>query len=898
MKALRALNKEQWATAGAGAFAALLLLLGLAGGAGAASDAPPRGGEMIYERPGQRYLELPSDRFEQYWKRKIFIIQSAAKLPLPVLRPPEPAEEDLPAPLFRPAPSYDAYNRMATAAKYPALVPGAPVVDAGLLPPQAELDALKKLEEPEAKARPDRRSDREREFYTIKLRTGRQIEGEYITDSPDGTGIVIKDRTNNARVTYQKADIAQVFTNRTFAEVHQQESPKLKGHPKEAEERTKHARKLIEWGMLPEAVEELRRALEARKEHLEASRLLARVHLELGNLDAALEVCLQADLHYEAARCLRAFNLPEGVLYQLEQAIQTNPRHAAAKIGLARALLEAGRPAEAVAVADDFFLKLGRAAETTNEQRAEAHVVRATAHLRMGVLEKAKPDLGEALKVDPNQAEALNANGAVLALEGAWQAAGGEFAKAIKADQYRAEAWTNLATLCLLAGKAADAEALFAAAAQRDPESADALAGQGLALHLAGKDPKPRLEGALQLDPRHAGANLALGHVKLKAGQDEEALRSFTAALRAEYYFLPAYSGAASAFLRTARKPAAEGAAERRVNAETLLRQVKDFDVNRPRGWTAYGCVLAILGRADEARQALRMAVTRHQAESKPVEPLVLYALGWIEFHYGEGNDPERMESSLREFQQAAALKGQSKDAFSVSVVAAAESAVEAIGNWKASSLVIDEPFGGPDGKSVNPNWLEAEGKYGLEISLEKGRAKFSGKQAVADFGVTQLSRDFTGEDFHALEATLYPEKTAKAEYGVSLYYNQQGESRIGFHVGVDAQGKVRFHGTASDPRDMDRKDMAFGWVEVKTPVPNPKEFRFRLTRGEKNRAQNLTLWYWDAAKSDWILAQREIPANLTQKGTWRVGVFCRALKEQDVSLTVDDIRVYARERR
>jgi hypothetical protein len=114
MKALRGFNKEQWAAAGAAALGGILLLFGFAGGAGAASDAPPRGGEMIYERPGQRYLELPSEKFDQYWKKKVFIIQSAAKLPLPVLRPPEPAEEDLPAPLFRPAPSYDAYNRLAT----------------------------------------------------------------------------------------------------------------------------------------------------------------------------------------------------------------------------------------------------------------------------------------------------------------------------------------------------------------------------------------------------------------------------------------------------------------------------------------------------------------------------------------------------------------------------------------------------------------------------------------------------------------------------------------------------------------------------------------------------------------------------------------------------------------
>lgn len=898
MKALSGLNKEQWAAAGAGALGALLVLLGLAGGAGAKEEGPPRGGDMVHGWPGGRYFELPAEKVEHYWKKKIFTTQSSARLPIPILRPPEPPEEDLAAPLFRPGPSYGAYNRMALPLKYPALAAGAPVVDAALLPPAAEIDALKSLEEPEAKVRPDRRGDREREHFTIRLKTGTQVEGELIADQADS--IMIRDRRTNQRVTYKKEMIAPggIFTNRTFLEVYQQESKRIKG-PREAEERTKLAQKLVEWGMLPEAAAELQKVLEARKDHPEAAPLLAQVYQEMGNLDAALGVCLAADLHYETSRCLRAFDLREGELHALELAVQSNPRHHAAKLGLARALLEAGRAADALRMADDFFVKLGRSSDTSDAHRAEGHAIRAVAQLRQGAVEKARPELAEALRLVPGHAEALNANGAALALEGAWQAAGGEFVKAIRAQQYLTEAWTNLGTLCLLAGKAAEAEALFAAAAQRDPRSASALVGQGLALLLGGKDPKAALERALELDPRHPWARLAMGHLQLKEGKDEDALRHFTEALRAEYFFLPAYSGAASAFLRTARKPAGDGATDRRVNAETLLRMVKDFDVERPRGWLALGCVHAILGRADEARQELRHAINRTQAAGRPVEPLALYALGWVEYHHGQAeSDEQRLDSSLREFQQAAALKGQVKDASSQQVVAAAEAAVEAIETWKVSVMRIVETFEGPDGRNVSPNWLEAEDRYGVSISLEKGRARFSGRQAVADHGVTQLSRDFDGDGFHALEVTFHPEKAEKVEYGISLFYAQQGESRVGFHVGVDGQGVVRYNPAASDPRDMDKRDMAVGWGQVRTPVPDPKAFRFRLTRGEKNRAQNLTLWFWDAAKTDWVLAQREVPANLGGKGQWRVSVFCRAPVNQEVDLSVDDIRVFARERR
>jgi tetratricopeptide (TPR) repeat protein len=899
MKALASLNKEQLATLGASALGALLLVLGFAGGAGAGESGPPRGSEMLYGWPGPRYLELPAEKFEQYWKKPIFVTQSFTKLDVPLLRPPEPPEEDLPAPLFRPSPSYDAYNRMNSGAKYPPIVPGTPSLPEAQLPAPAEIDALKKLEEPEAKVRPDKRADRERQHYTVKLKTGTVYEGEFVDDKGD---LIMKDAKTGQRLTFKKDLIAPggILTNRTFQEIYEQDSKKAKG-PKEAEERYKLALKCLEWGMVKEAVNELLLALEARnKEFPEASQLLVQLYQELGQLDAALAVAQSAELHYETARILKAFDFAEGALHELEQAVQLNPRHHGAKLGLARALLEAGRAAEATATIDDFFLKLGRSADTTPAHRAEAHAIRGTAHLRQGALERAKQDLDEAVKNDSANAEATNAKGALLALDGQWQAAGAEFEKAIRANQYLTEAWCNLGVLCLLAGKAADAEGLFAAAAQRDPRSADVVAGQALAHYVANKDAKPLLEKALLLDPRHAGANLALGHLKLKAGQDEDALKHFTAALRAEYSFLPAYSGAASAFLRTARKGAADGAADRRVNAETLLRVVKDFDPERPRGWVALGCVYGILGRADEARQALRMALNRYQAANKPVEPLALYALGWVEYHHGPPDDQQRMDLALREFQQAVKLKDPSKDAFSQSVVTAAESACEAIENWQVTILRFNERFDVPDGRTVGPSWLEAEDKYGLTIAVEKGRAKISGRQAIADNGITQLSREFDGDGFHTIEAVFYPEQVQKTEYGLSLYYNQQGESRIGFHVAVDAQGKVRINATASDPRDMDKQDTSRGgWVEVKAPVPNPKEFRIRLTRGEKNRAQNLTLWYWDGAKQDWTVAQKEIPANLgSGRGQWRASVFCRAWMNQDVLLYVDDIRVYSRERR
>ena len=132
----------------------------------------------------------------------------------------------------------------------------------------------------------------------------------------------------------------------------------------------------------------------------------------------------------------------------------------------------------------------------------------------------------------------------------------------------------------------------------------------------------------------------------------------------------------------------------------------------------------------------------------------------------------------------------------------------------------------------------------------------------------------------------------------MSLYYSDQGGSRTGFHVGVDVQGRLRFNPVASDPRDMDRKDMALGWTEIKTAIPNPAEIRIRITKGEKNRQAFLTISIWDGTKGQWVPAHRDVPFNAAQaKSEWRAGLFIRAQKDQDVTLWADNLRVYERVR-
>lgn len=921
MNALKTLNKEQWAAAGAGGVGLLLLLGGLGGGLSVQVEAPPAAVEVPYEKLPARHAELPDDKFERYWSRGFVSTQVASRLPAPYLSAPQPREADLAAPLFRPSPSTEAYNKGPVKLKYPFLIPGSPLIPEAQLPP--DLAGLAKMPEPDVAGRPDRRNERERPLAVLVHVNGRKYEGEsYI----EAQGVVRFKEKSGAVLTFPRGEVKELLSNDTLEDLYKKESKAIPAGPRSAEARVKLARKLLDQGMMPEAREELNKALEAKADLADALLLSVQLKVEAADLEGALAALAAAeesgessDVHYERGRILRLMGVHEGAALSFEKAAGLSPRHAAARVGWARALLDSGRPDQAEAVAADFLAKMGGAPDIAAKVKAEAYTMRGLAALRQGEIEKARGDAGEALKLDPAGAEATNLLGAVLCLDGAWQAAGAEFVKAVKADPYLSDAWTNLGTLCLLAGKWADAEALYGAAAQRDPASAEAVAGLGMVqLMTEKKEAIATFEKALSIDPRHLQALLGLGHVHLQAGADDAALERYREALASDPTALPAYAGAAAAYLRTARviagradavkldparaEPLFKQAAERRVSAETLIKTLKDSDPSRPGAWTALGCAYAGMGRAEEARQALRTAANLLQQAGKPVDPLIYYGLGYLEYYHGAGATEEaRMEAALPEFENGAKLRDTLKDPFSVRVAAECAGVAEAIEEWKVTSLRFEDAFEREPGKSLGPHWIESDGTYGIAASLEKspvgGRIKFAGRQAIHSYGLTQIAREIPGANFLSFEATLFPEKADRAEFGMSLYYHEQGGARNGFHVGIDGQGRLRYNATAADPRDMDKKDMALGWTEIKTPLPAGPELRIRLNRTDKNRQSFLTINAWDAARGQWTPLHKEISVNLSNvKDPWRAGLFVRAPVDTDVVIWADNLRVYERQ--
>jgi tetratricopeptide (TPR) repeat protein len=886
---------------------ALLLLFGIGGGSSTGAETLKGGAEEPYNALPNRYVELPGENFGTYWTgKKIFPTESAVRLALPVLKAPEPREEEMPVPPFHPGPAWELYNKLGGPVKYPMLIPGAPAIAEANLPSAAEIAELGKLEEPAQQGKPDLRDKKDREFALIELKSGAKWEALEITDQNVGGWLMYKDKAGN-RKRVALGEVKNVLTNNSHQRQYELDSESLQKYgAKEADERVKLAQRCLEQGMIPEAKAELKKAIEAKKDHLDAILLLGQLASDTSDFETALATYrggLDAggpagELWYEIGRVLRAISLHEGALAAFEKSVESQPRLHRGRIALARAHLEMGGHAAAIETATDFFTKLGTAPDTTPAHRAEAYVVRGLAYVRAGQLDKARADFAETLKIEPANAEAFNGNGAAFALEGQFPQAGPEFVKAIKANQYLTDAWTNLAALLLLGGKWADAETIAAAAVQRDPASADAFLCLGLAQLLAAKKEAPAtLVRAEQADPRNLHVLMVSGLLLLRQGQDEEALQKFVTALRSEYFFLPAYSGAAAAYLRTARKLAmgkdeasARKASELRINAATLLQKIRDFDPNRPGAWLGLGIAYAAMRRPEDARNALRNAGGN--------DPLLFYTRGYIEYYHGEGEDRDRVELAKREFDQAVKLETTATDPVSQRVIGDCKTAIEQMMAWKHTAQRLLMTFDGPDAKQIGPGWLESENNYNVQISREKGRGKFAGKQAVKDWGLTSLLHEFQGADFQTLEVTLYPEKVEKAECGISLFTTKNGDRWQGLSIGFDQNGKAKYAMNLSD-HDMDGFDFSVGgWIDFKVQPPNPKEILIRVSVTEKNRARFFNISWWNPAKSEWMLAKDQLGFAANAQGAWRMGTWIRAWRDQDVQMFVDNIKILEQVRR
>jgi len=168
----------------------------------------------------------------------------------------------------------------------------------------------------------------------------------------------------------------------------------------------------------------------------------------------------------------------EGAVKAYQAAVERDPRFAQALAGLASANLMMYW--EYYDRSQERLVKAKEAAERAVELRpdlAETHIALGDFFYH-GLLEypRALSAYSEALKIQPNNGEALNGTGAVLRRQGRWEEAAEKFSKVAELDPKNANSFDNVGLTCALAGRYSDADRAFIRSLTLNPRWAEVYA--------------------------------------------------------------------------------------------------------------------------------------------------------------------------------------------------------------------------------------------------------------------------------------------------------------------------------------------------------------------------------------------------------------------------------------
>ena len=169
-----------------------------------------------------------------------------------------------------------------------------------------------------------------------------------------------------------------------------------------------------------------------------------------------------------------------------------------------------------------------------------------------GMVREAIGHYEQALRIQPEYAEAHNNLGMALAQLGRMPEAVAHWEQALRIKPHDAEAYNNLGDALLQEGKVGDAIGRYEQALRIRPDFAEAHRNLGIALQQTGKIDKAiaHFEQALRIDPDYAEVHYSLGIVLQQAGRVTEAREHYEQALRIRPDYADAHDTLGTVFLQ------------------------------------------------------------------------------------------------------------------------------------------------------------------------------------------------------------------------------------------------------------------------------------------------------------------------------------------------------------
>lgn len=190
-----------------------------------------------------------------------------------------------------------------------------------------------------------------------------------------------------------------------------------------------------------------------------------------------------------------------------EHALKVTRNNRVAQTNLGAALVEAGRPQEAIAHYE---------AAMRIRPEPEFHINIGVALMHAGRLDEAMAHYRETLKERPDYAKAYNNIGVVLGKQGKLEEAIGNFERALELKPDYADAYNNLGFAMAQKGRHGEAISHYAKSLRYDPDNPKTYCNMGIAFLALGrpKEAAVQIRAALELDPENAEIYKLLRHAE------------------------------------------------------------------------------------------------------------------------------------------------------------------------------------------------------------------------------------------------------------------------------------------------------------------------------------------------------------------------------------------------
>lgn len=216
-----------------------------------------------------------------------------------------------------------------------------------------------------------------------------------------------------------------------------------------------------------------------------------------------------------------------GAIEAFKRAVALNPAEASTRANFGKALLDLGRPADAV-------VQIEQAIALSEAPKAEFHNSLGNAYRVLGNRAGAEEAYRAAIAIEPESATYYFNLAAILAQAGDYGAAAAQFEQLLRVEPGNTAARLALAELYAAQGDAEATEAAYEAALGAAPDDYAAHFQYGTWLLRAGRAAEAReaLTRAITLRPTSADALTNRGNAALLQNDGDAALRDFSAALR------------------------------------------------------------------------------------------------------------------------------------------------------------------------------------------------------------------------------------------------------------------------------------------------------------------------------------------------------------------------------